>query len=104
MSTRFSDEQPVSIAFALLFGQYLIRLVHRSVVIAHRIRPCDTLGCVLHRLRRLRASRRSRTRARALTLEAEDPRARGDKQLPGRDMQLHGHVQLPDVVPDRVAY
>ena len=61
----------------LLFGQYLTILGHRSVVIAHRIRPCDTLGLVLHRVCRLRAPRCSRTCARALTPEAEDTRARG---------------------------
>ena len=74
------------------------------MVIAARPCPSYPLGRFLHRLCNIRAPHRGRTCPGALAFEAEDPCTRGNQQLLGRDMQLHGHVQFPDMVPDRLAY
>ena len=74
------------------------------MVIAARLCPYYPLGRVFHRFCDLRAPYRGRTCPSALASEAEDPRTRGHQQLLSCDMQLHGHVQFPDMVPDRLAY
>ena len=51
-----------------------------------------------------RTLRRARTRAGTLPPSKEDPCPRGNQQFLRRHLQLRGHVQLPDMVPNRAPH
>lgn len=51
-------------------------------------------------VRLCRALRRAGARVGAIPLEGEDSGACGHQQFPRRNVQLYGHVQFPNMVPD----
>lgn len=101
---RFSEEHPVRHPDTAPVNSAHPGAPAPSVGLPDRLRPLHTRDRLRARVRVRRAAHRPRADSRALPVGGEDPGAGRGQQLPRRDVQLHRHVQLPDVVPDCCAY
>ena len=97
LSSRFSNEQPVR--DLLRCGD--TRVNPSSVDISDSLRFIGFGHCFSHQLPRCRASICCRADAAANAAQNEDTDARRPGQLYGLDVQLRGHVQPADLVPNR---
>ena len=104
LSMRFSEEYPVLILVPLCLSVPSLGLTNVSpetpVVLPSGLRPPHLRARVRAAVRVRRAAARARADPRALPPQGAHPRPRGREQLLRRDVQLYGHVQLSDVVPD----